>query len=153
MAKSGVLENLLLKDHTHTFCNNGGDVRELDFRFLVNGMKIGAPLHGIRAFLTTPQLSTFDKVSNSVALATSPVVRALFDAEGAMKDIRDLDGISFTDWFKSHGGSDASIKRMWNPIAYALGFLDCDNISARCMLTIFQCVHEHKNEKRSLLLL
>ena len=27
---------------------------------------------------------------------------------------------------------------MWNPIAYALGFIDADNISARCMLTIFQ---------------
>jgi zeta-carotene desaturase len=24
------------------------------------------------------------------------------------------------------------------PAAYALGFLDCDHISARCMLTIFQ---------------
>ncbi|HAZ43576.1 MAG TPA: 9,9'-di-cis-zeta-carotene desaturase, partial [Cyanobacteria bacterium UBA11371] len=42
------------------------------------------------------------------------------------------------DWFRSHGGSDGSIKRMWNPIAYALGFIDCENISARCMLTIFQ---------------
>ena len=30
-----------------------------------------------------------------------------------------------------------SIKRMWDPVAYALGFIDCDNISARCMLTIF----------------
>lgn len=26
---------------------------------------------------------------------------------------------------------------MWDPVAYALGFIDCDNISARCMLTIF----------------
>ena len=26
----------------------------------------------------------------------------------------------------------------WDPIAYALGFIDCDNISARAMLTIFQ---------------
>jgi zeta-carotene desaturase len=26
---------------------------------------------------------------------------------------------------------------MWNPIAYALGFIDTENISARCMLTIF----------------
>jgi len=26
---------------------------------------------------------------------------------------------------------------MWDPIAYALGFVDCDHISARCMLTIF----------------
>ncbi len=25
-----------------------------------------------------------------------------------------------------------------NPVAYALGFLSCDNISARCMLSIFQ---------------
>ena len=27
MAKCGVLENLLLKDHTHTFCNLDGDVK------------------------------------------------------------------------------------------------------------------------------
>ena len=26
---------------------------------------------------------------------------------------------------------------MWDPVAYALGFIDCDNISACCMLTIF----------------
>ena len=25
-----------------------------------------------------------------------------------------------------------------NPVAYALGFLSCDEISARCMLSIFQ---------------
>ncbi|EFJ44652.1 hypothetical protein VOLCADRAFT_95071 [Volvox carteri f. nagariensis] len=138
MAKCGVLENLLLKDHTHTFCNNDGDVRELDFRFYVNGMKIGAPFHGLKAFFTTPQLEPLDKVANSLALGTSPIVRALIDPEGGMKDIRDLDGISFTEWFTSHGGSMNSIKRMWDPIAYALGFLDCDHISARCMLTIFQ---------------
>lgn len=46
MRKCGVLENLLAKEHTHTFCNTGGDVRELDFRFDVNGVKIGAPFHG-----------------------------------------------------------------------------------------------------------
>lgn len=49
MRKCGVLENLLLKEHTHTFCNTGGDVRELDFRFDVNGLKIGAPFHGAPA--------------------------------------------------------------------------------------------------------
>jgi len=46
MAKCGVLENLLLKDHTHTFINLDGDVKELDFRFILNGLKIGAPFHG-----------------------------------------------------------------------------------------------------------
>jgi zeta-carotene desaturase len=55
-----------------------------------------------------------------------------------MKTIRDLDKISFADWFRRHGGNDGSLKRMWNPIAYALGFIDTENISARCMLTIFQ---------------
>ena len=55
-----------------------------------------------------------------------------------MKIIRELDRISFADWFRSHGGSEGSLKRMWNPIAYALGFIDTENISARCMLTIFQ---------------
>lgn len=138
MAKCGVLENLLLKEHTHTFCNNDGDVRELDFRFFLGDTKVGAPFHGLKAFFTTPQLSTADKAANALALGTSPIVRSLIDPEGGMKDIRDLDNISFQDWFVSHGGSINSIKRMWDPIAYALGFLDCKDISARCMLTIFQ---------------
>ncbi len=60
------------------------------------------------------------------------------DFDGAMKSIRKLDSISFADWFRRHGGSEGSLKRMWNPIAYALGFIDTENISARCMLTIFQ---------------
>lgn len=33
-----------------------------------------------------------------------------------MRDVRALDNVSFTDWFKSHGGSQASIDRMWDPI-------------------------------------
>lgn len=138
MSKCGVLENLLLKEHTHTFVNAGGDVRELDFRFEVGGTKIGAPLHGLKAFFTTPQLTAADKAANALALGTSPIVRALIDPEGGMRDVRALDGVSFRDWFLSHGGSDHSLKRMWDPIAYALGFIDCENISARCMLTIFQ---------------
>jgi len=55
-----------------------------------------------------------------------------------LQDIRNLDDISFSEWFIGKGGSRGSIKRMWDPIAYALGFMDCDNTSARCMLTIFQ---------------
>ncbi|XP_047341041.1 zeta-carotene desaturase, chloroplastic/chromoplastic [Impatiens glandulifera] len=132
MKKVGADKNLLVKDHTHTFINKGSEIGELDFRF-----PIGAPLHGIQAFLTTKQLKPYDKARNALALALSPVVRALVDPDGAMKDIRDLDSISFSDWFMSKGGTRASIQRMWDPVAYALGFIDCDNMSARCMLTIF----------------
>ncbi|KAK9215252.1 hypothetical protein WN944_007256 [Citrus x changshan-huyou] len=132
MKKVGADKNLLVKDHTHTFVNKGGEIGELDFRF-----PIGAPLHGIRAFLSTNQLKTYDKARNALALALSPVVKALVDPDGALKDIRDLDSISFSDWFLSKGGTRMSIQRMWDPVAYALGFIDCDNISARCMLTIF----------------
>ncbi|OIW07145.1 hypothetical protein TanjilG_10118 [Lupinus angustifolius] len=132
MKKVGADNNLLVKDHTHTFVNKGAEIGELDFRFLV-----GAPLHGIRAFLTTNQLQTYDKARNALALALSPVVRAVVDPDGALKDIRNLDSISFSDWFLSKGGTRTSIQRMWDPVAYALGFIDCDNISARCMLTIF----------------
>lgn len=132
MKKVGADENLLVKDHTHTFVNKGGEIGELDFRF-----PVGAPIHGIRAFLTTNQLKPYDKARNAVALALSPVVRALIDPDGAMQDIRNLDDISFSDWFLSKGGTRTSIQRMWDPVAYALGFIDCDNISARCMLTIF----------------
>jgi zeta-carotene desaturase len=133
MKKVGASNNLRSKEHTHTFINKGGRTGTLDFRFLT-----GAPFNGLKAFFTTNQLSLQDKVQNSIALATSPVVRGLVDFDGAMKQIRNLDKISFADWFRSHGGNDGSIKRMWNPIAYALGFIDCENISARCMLTIFQ---------------
>ncbi|CAI5967535.1 unnamed protein product [Closterium sp. NIES-64] len=202
MAKSGAVDNLLRKEHTHVFINKGGVTggeplparrpplpsptlvctgdavpsttravfllspsswfpflfsfsqplrsgphpapplrasawhgmacTELDFRFIT-----GAPFHGLKAFFTTNQLSPVDKAFNALALATSPVVRALVDPEGAFQDIRDLDKVSFSEWFTSHGGTRESIKRMWDPVAYALGFIDCDNISARCMLTIF----------------
>ncbi|MCW6034845.1 9,9'-di-cis-zeta-carotene desaturase [Spirulina subsalsa FACHB-351] len=133
MEKVGALDNLRLKEHTHTFINTGGRIGELDFRFIT-----GAPFNGLKAFFTTSQLNTLDKLSNSLALGTSPIVRGLIDFEGAMRQIRDLDSISFADWFRQHGGNNSSLKRMWNPIAYALGFIDTENISARCMLTIFQ---------------
>ena len=132
MRKVGAFENLLPKQHTHLFVNEGGDLRELDFRF-----PIGAPFNGLKAFFTTPQLSWIDKLRNALALGTSPIVRGLVDYEGAMRTIRALDSVSFQDWFVGHGGSPESIRRMWNPIAYALGFIDCEAISARCMLTIF----------------
>ncbi|MFM6198976.1 MAG: FAD-dependent oxidoreductase, partial [Dolichospermum sp.] len=67
MDKVGARENLLLKEHTHTFINRGGRVGELDFRFFT-----GAPFHGLKAFFTTSQLSTVDKLANSLALGTSP---------------------------------------------------------------------------------
>ncbi|KAH9688144.1 Zeta-carotene desaturase [Citrus sinensis] len=107
-------KNLLMKDHTRTFVNKGGEIGELDFRF-----------------------PTYDKARNARALALSPVVKALVDPDGALKDIRDLDSISLSDWFLSKGGTQTSILRMWGPVAYALGFIDRNNISARCMLTIF----------------
>jgi zeta-carotene desaturase len=132
LRKVGAFENLLAKDHTHLFVNEGGDLRELDFRFV-----LGAPFNGLKAFFTTPQLDWIDKLRNALALGTSPIVRGLVDYEGAMKTIRALDRISFQEWFVGHGGSVQSIHRMWNPIAYALGFIDCEAISARCMLTIF----------------
>ena len=132
MRKVGAIDNLLPKDHTHLFVNSGGDLRELDFRF-----PIGAPFNGLKAFFTTPQLTWVDKLRNALALGTSPIVRGLIDYEGAMRTIRALDSVSFQDWFIGHGGSQESIRRMWNPIAYALGFIDCESISARCMLTIF----------------
>ncbi|MCC5639318.1 9,9'-di-cis-zeta-carotene desaturase [Nostoc sp. CHAB 5844] len=133
MEKVGALSHLRLKEHTHTFINKGGRIGALDFRFFT-----GAPFNGLKAFFTTSQLSLQDKLQNAIALGTSPIVRGLVDFNGAMKTIRNLDKISFADWFRRHGGSEGSIKRMWNPIAYALGFIDCENISARCMLTIFQ---------------
>ena len=132
MHKVGAFEHLLAKQHTHLFVNAGGDLRRLDFR-----CPIGAPFNGLKAFFTTTQLNGVDKLRNALALGTSPIVRGLVDYPGAMQVIRDLDHLSFQDWFISHGGSRNSLQRLWNPIAYALGFIGCEAISARCMLTIF----------------
>merc|ERR1719235_1605757 len=129
--RTGSFDKLRLKEHTHTFINNGGGIGELDFRF-----PIGAPVSGLQAFAATEQLGLADKFHNAVRLGTSPIVRALFDFDGGMDMVRDLDNITFTEWFTQLGGSRGSIDRMWDPIAYALGFIDCDHISARCMLTI-----------------
>lgn len=132
MKKVGVYQELLPKEHVHTFVNRSGELGKLDFRFLV-----GAPFHGLKAFFTTGQLTIQDKLQNAIALGTSPIVPGLINFDAAMKMIRALDGVSFADWFRSHGGSQNSLKKMWDPIALALGFIDTENISARCMLTIF----------------
>ncbi|CAI5980932.1 unnamed protein product [Closterium sp. NIES-64] len=166
---SGVVENLLRKEHTHVFINKGG----------VTGgetLRARCPPVPSPTLVSSRNLMPVDKAFNALALATSPVVRALVDPEGAFHVIRDLDKarpapplplprhppppphiiclcclplcaaplwccvgeqVSFSEWFTSHGGTRESIKRMWDPVAYALGFIDCDNISVRCMLTIF----------------
>jgi zeta-carotene desaturase len=125
-------ENLRIKDHIHTFVNKGGELGALDFQF-----PIGAPISGLQAFAKTEQLGIEDKFHNAVRLGTSPIVRALVDFDGGMDMVRELDDITFTEWFTQLGGKRGSLDRMWDAIAYALGFLDCDNISARAMLTIF----------------
>jgi zeta-carotene desaturase len=132
MQQVGAFENLLPKEHVHHFINRGGEIGRLDFRFL-----LGAPFHGLKAFFTTEQLTLQDKLQNALALGTSPIVPGLVNYDAAMKWIRALDPVSFADWFRSHGGSQNSLTRMWDPIALALGFIDTEQISARCMLTIF----------------
>ena len=128
----GFDKNLRIKEHVHTFVNTGGKTGALDFRF-----PIGAPVSGLQAFARTDQLGIDDKFHNAVRLGISPIVRALVDFDGGMDMVRELDDITFTEWFTAFGGSRGSLDRMWDAIAYALGFLDSDSISARCMLTIF----------------
>lgn len=111
MNKVGALSSLRLKEHTHTFINKGGRTGALDFRFFT-----GAPFNGLKAFFTTSQLSLQDKLQNAIALGTSPIVRGLVDFDGAMRTIRNLDKVSFADWFRSHGGSEGSIKGCGIPL-------------------------------------
>ncbi len=132
MRKVGAFEALLPKEHVHNFVNRGGEIGKLDFRFF-----LGAPFHGLKAFFTTGQLTLLDKLQNAIALGTSPIVPGLVNYDLAMEWIRELDSVSFADWFRSHGGSQHSLERMWDPIALALGFINTEEISARCMLTIF----------------
>ncbi|WP_396032679.1 9,9'-di-cis-zeta-carotene desaturase [Candidatus Cyanaurora vandensis] len=129
--KLGIRDHFLPKAHTHVFINQGGEQTSLDFRNFG-----GAPFHGLKAFVTTGQISTVDKLRNGLALV--PLVKGLLNYDAALADIRAQDDVTFADWFRRHGGSQGSLTRLWNPIAYALGFIDTEHISARCMLTIFQ---------------
>lgn len=54
-----------------------------------------------------------DKVQNAIALATSPVVRALVDPEGAMRDIRNLDKVRRKGWL--------SVLQLWFSGVQSLG--------------------------------
>ena len=84
MIRTNSFDLLRLKEHTHTFINNGGGVGELDFRF-----PIGAPVSGLQAFARTQQLGVSDKIANALRLGTSPIVRALVDFDGGMDMVID----------------------------------------------------------------
>jgi zeta-carotene desaturase len=105
----GFDKNLRLKEHIHTFVNEGGKIGALDFRF-----PIGAPVSGLQSFARTEQLGIADKFHNAVRLGTSPIVRALIDFDGSMDMVCELDDISFTEWFTQLGGSHGSIDHMWD---------------------------------------
>ena len=62
-----------------------------------------------------------ETTSRDLAVAATPL----------RTQVRDLDDITFTEWFHElRQRPSRSIDRMWDPIAYALGFIDCDHISA-----------------------
>jgi len=99
MKRTGSFDTeLRIKEHVHTFVNEGGKLGALDFRF-----PIGAPVSGLQAFAKTEQLGLEDKFHNALRLGTSPIVRALIDFDGGMDMVRELDDITFTEWFTQLG--------------------------------------------------
>ena len=105
MKRTGSFDTeLRLKQHIHTFVNEGGKLGALDFQF-----PIGAPVSGLQAFARTEQLGLEDKFHNALRLGTSPIVRALFDFDGGMDMVRELDDITFTEWFTQLGGTRGSL--------------------------------------------
>ena len=132
MKRVGAFEHLRLKEHTHTFINEGGRVGMLDFR--ISGT--GAPSMD---WSPLPSHSSLKSGQDRQCCRSRHIScsESLFDFDGALQDIRNLDNISFSTGSSVREVAE-SIDRLWDPICYALGFLDCDNTSARCMLTIFQ---------------
>jgi len=85
-----------------------------------------SPLPSLLSPLPPPLwLQPIDKVGNSLALGTSPVVRALFDPDGAMQDIRNLDPVSLS----LYDGCHDTIQQLalyggcYNVVTVALGYL------------------------------
>ncbi|KAL0425377.1 UNVERIFIED_CONTAM: Zeta-carotene desaturase, chloroplastic/chromoplastic [Sesamum radiatum] len=140
MKKVGADKNLIVKDHIHSFVNKGGHIGELNFRF-----PVGAPLHGIRAFLMTNQLKVLAILHVPAVFMTLRIIQRtcifpeypIFSVMEVVDLTYDIARNAVALALVQLGGTRTSIQRLWDPVAYALGFIDCDNISARCMLTIF----------------
>lgn len=60
----------------------------LNVAFVVNALCLGCNDTKVLCYK-----QPYDKARNAVALALSPVVRALVDPDGAMQQIRDLDNV------------------------------------------------------------
>lgn len=73
------------------------------------------------------------QAANALALGTSPIVRSLVDPEGGMQAVRNLDNVSFADWFRSHGGSQGSIERMWDPIGALQQTFTCNGVHTEAL--------------------
>jgi len=67
MRKVGAFENLLPKTTPTCFVNKGGDLRELDFRFL-----IGAPFNGPQGSSPRPSSTGSTSLRNALALGHQP---------------------------------------------------------------------------------
>ena len=61
---------------------------------------------------TSVPSSVEDEFRIAVRLGTAPIVRALVDFDGAIDMVRELDDITFTEWFTQLGGKRGSFDRM-----------------------------------------
>lgn len=73
MKRTGSFDtNLRIKEHIHTFVNEGGSLGALDFRF-----PIGAPVSGLAAFAATEQLGKIQLYFKSTSYATLLAIPSL----------------------------------------------------------------------------
>lgn len=119
----GVYDHIRWKEHTFLFARPGGQHARLHFP------KVPAPLNGMIAFTNNDLLSTREKLSNLLGLATTWI--------GTLDYIKTLDHMSFREWRIRHRIDEGVERKLWNAICLSLGFIGAEDMSARPMATIF----------------
>jgi zeta-carotene desaturase len=119
----GIYDHIRWKEHTFLIARPGGRHARLHFP------NIPAPLNGMVAFTNNDLLTTGEKLSNLLGLASTWI--------GTLDYIKTLDHQSFREWRVQHRIAEGVERKLWNAICLSLGFIGAEDMSARPMATIF----------------
>lgn len=123
LKRVGAYDNIGWKEHTILMAQPGGEITRLHFP------NLPAPFNGIIAFSNNNLFTWQEKITN---------VKGLFGLYiHNLPYIKQLDKYSYADWHRRQGMKQGVIDKLWNAIAYSLGFLGAEEISARPMTTVF----------------
>jgi 15-cis-phytoene desaturase len=122
MREIDIYDRILWKEHVLTYTLDDGE--RFDFRTA----KLPSPLHLVPTLLKNKYFNWAAKAS-----LVRNLIPMLFGGEAYY---REMDNQSYQQWHRSHGISDALLKKMFVPLSLALKFVAPQDISAKIVLDV-----------------